>query len=166
MIVNKIIFLDIDGVLNSQNSFINNYEYDKLLQMVYDGSINDIVMSKMCDIDMDKLYMLIDICLLTNAKIVVSSGWKRLWCYPLIEEKLVSLGLPIVGETPSISSGRRGDEIRKYLEDNKVDDFVILDDEVFSDFYELENYLVKTCFYDDGLDYDTAGEVFRILKRT
>ena len=168
--MNKIIFLDIDGVLNSNKSSAVNHEYDKLLGRIYDGSIKDIEMYKMNDIDMDKLFMLRDICTLTGSKIVISSGWKRLWNYPLIEEKLVSLGLPIVDVTPHIDGYRRGEEIRTYLwkqiyTDNEVDNFVILDDDIFRDFNELENYLVKTSFYDDGLTTEIASDIVRILRR-
>ena len=168
--MNKIIFLDIDGVLNSNNTFADNHEYGELLGRVYDGSINDIVMYKMNDIDMNKLFMLNDICSLTGAKIVVSSGWRRLWNYPLVEEKLVSLGLPIVGVTPNINGIRRGEEIRTYLWnqillENKIDNFVILDDDIFPDFNELENYLVKTSFYEDGLTEEKIEEIVRVLRR-
>ena len=164
MIMNKIIFLDIDGVLNSNNSFIDNYEYDKLLGIVYDGSIDDIVRCKMNDIDLDKVFMVRDICNLTGAKIVISSSWIKFSRYPLIEEKLVSLGIHIFDITPYIN-GNRGDEIRSYLMDNKIDDFIILDDDIFRDFNELENYLIKTNFYEDGLTNDISREIVRILKR-
>lgn len=163
--MNKIIFLDIDGVLNSQNTFRDNHEYSNLFCKIYNGSMEDIVTYKMLDIDLDKVFMLRDICNLTGAKVVVSSGWRKLWNYPLVEERLVSLGLPIVGVTLSISGGRRGEEIRKYLEDNQVDDFVILDDDIFSDFNELENYLVKTSFYEDGLTEEISREIVRVLRR-
>ena len=162
--MNKIIFLDIDGVLNSNKSFIDNYGYDKLLGMVYDGSIDDIVRCKMNDIDLDKVFMVRDICNLTGAKVVISSCWRKISRYPLIEEKLVSLGIPIVGVTPYVNSNR-GDEIRKYLEDNEIDNFVILDDDIFPDFNELENYLVKTSFYEEGLTEDVAEEVVSVLRR-
>ena len=118
----------------------------------------------MLDIDLDKVFMVRDICNLTGAKVVISSTWRRSRWYPLIEERLVTLGLPIVGITPYINSNR-GEEIRKYLEDNKVDDFVILDDEIFRDFNELENYLIKTSFYEDGLTDEISREVVRILRR-
>ena len=119
----------------------------------------------MIDIDLDKVFMLRDVCTFTGAKIVISSSWRRLHDYPLTEEKLVNLGLPIVGTTPYIK-GNRGEEIREYLQNNKVDTFAILDDEIFPDFYELENYLVKTSFYDDGLTYDKVEELVRMLKKT
>ena len=127
-------------------------------------NVNDIITYKMLDIDLDKVFMVRDICNLTGAKVVISSSWRQSRWYLLIEEKLTSLGIPIVGVTPYID-GNRGDEIRKYLEDEKIDDFVILDDDIFRDFNELENYLIKTSFYDDGLDYEISREVVRVLRR-
>jgi len=162
--MNKIIFLDIDGVLNSQNTFIDNYEYRKFFVRNMNGSTDDEISHIMLDIDLDKLFILRDICNLTGAKVVVSSSWRCSRYYLLIEQRLTSLGIPIVGTTPYIDSNR-GEEIRKYLEENKVDDFVILDDEIFSDFNELENYLIKTSFYEDGLNEEVSSEVVRILRR-
>ena len=162
--MNKIIFLDIDGVLNSQNTFRDNYEYGKFFVSNMNDSIDDKIVYSMLDIDLDKVFMLRDICNLTGAKIVVSSCWRRRIVYPLLEDKLTSLGIPIVGITACIDNNR-GDEIRMYLQDNKVDDFVILDDDIFRDFNELENYLVKTCFYEDGLTDEISRDVVRVLRR-
>ena len=162
--MNKIIFLDIDGVLNSQNTFIDNHEYRKFFVKYMNDEVNDKIIYKMLDIDLDKLFMIRDICTLTGAKVVISSTWRRSRYYPLIEERLTSLGVPIVGVTPFIGNNR-GDEIRKYLEDNHVDEFVILDDDIFKDFNELENYLVKTSFYEDGLTDEISREVVRVLRR-
>jgi len=162
--MNKIIFLDIDGVLNSQNTFRDNHEYGKFFIKNMNGSVDDEIIHIMLDIDLDKVFILRDICNLTGAKVVVSSSWRRLMVYSLLEEKLTSLGIPIVGTTPYIN-GNRGDEIREYLEDNKVADFVILDDDIFKDFNELENYLVKTSFYEDGLNDEISKEVVRILRK-
>lgn len=162
--MNKVIFLDIDGVLNSNNTFADNQEWRKFFCKFSNKSLKDEITYHMIDIDLDKVFMLRDVCNLTGAKIVISSSWRRLWYYPLTEEKLVNLGLPIVGTTPYIK-GNRGEEIRRYLQNNKVDNFVILDDDIFPDFYELENYLVKTSFYDDGLTEEVAREIVRVLRR-
>jgi len=88
--VNKIIFLDIDGVLNSQNTFIDNHEYRKFFVKNMNDSISDKTMHIMLNIDLDK---------------------------------------------------------------------------VFIDFNELENYLVKTSFYEEGLTYEIARDVVRVLRR-
>ena len=162
--MNKIIFLDIDGVLNSQKTFRDNHNYRKFFVKYMNDSVDDEIIHIMLGIDLNKVFMLRDICNLTGAKVVVSSSWRRSRWYLLLEESLTSLGIPIVGITPYINSNR-GTEIRKYLEDNKVDDFVILDDEIFKDFNELENYLVKTSFYEEGLNEDISREVVRVLKR-
>lgn len=162
--MNKIIFLDIDGVLNSQKTFIDNHKWKKIFVKIKTNNIEDIVTREMLDIDLDKVFMLRDICNLTGAKIVISSCWRNLTYYILVEEKLISLGLPIIGTTPYIDNNR-GEEIRKYLEENKVDNFIILDDDIFKDFYELENYLIKTSFYEDGLTYDAVEEAVRVLRR-
>lgn len=162
--MNKVIFLDVDGVLNSQNTFIDNHEYRKFFVKHMNSSIDDKMIYMMLDIDLDKVFMLRDVCTLTGAKVVVSSCWRRLMIYPLLEENLTVMGVPIIGVTPFISNNR-GDEIRKYLEDNKVDDFVILDDDIFHDFNELENNLVKTNFYEDGLNEEISRDVVRILRR-
>lgn len=162
--MNKIIFLDIDGVLNSQKTFIDNHKWKKIFVKIKTNNIEDIVTREMLDIDLDKVFMLRDICNLTGAKIVISSCWRNLTYYILVEEKLISLGLPIIGTTPYIDNNR-GEEIRKYLEENKVDNFIILDDDIFKDFYELENYLIKTSFYEDGLTYETVEEAVRVLRR-
>ena len=162
--MNKIIFLDIDGVLNSQNTFRDNHEYRKFFVKYMNNEVNDKIVYKMLVIDLDKVFMIRDICNLTGSKVVISSTWRRSRYYPLIEERLTSLGIPIIGVTPFISNNR-GDEIRKYLEDEKIDDFVILDDDIFKDFNELENYLVKTSFYEDGLTDEISKEVVRVLRR-
>lgn len=162
--MNKIIFLDVDGVLNSKYTFKDNHEYRKFFIRNMNDSIEDEIIYIMLDIDLDKVFMIRDVCNLTGAKVVVSSSWRRSRWYILLEEILTNLGIPIVGVTPFISNNR-GDEIRKYLEDNEVDDFVILDDEIFRDFKELENYLIKTSFYEDGLTDEISKEVVRVLRR-
>ena len=48
-------------------------------------------------------------------------------------------------------SYKRGDEIREYLSTHEIDNFIILDDEIFKDFNELISHLVKTDFYNRGL---------------
>lgn len=60
--MNKIIFLDIDGVLNSQNTFKDNHEYGKFFIRNMNGSVDDEIIHIMLDIDLDKVFILRDIC--------------------------------------------------------------------------------------------------------
>ena len=105
--INNIIFLDIDGVLNSNKYFdsINNKE-----------CINP-VDRLMLDIDMSKVKILLEIIGKTKANIVITSSWRRMKLYPYIKERLITMGLPVVGETPFIE-GRRGEAIKLYLANN------------------------------------------------
>ena len=84
--------------------------------------------------------------------------------YPSIKEALINIGLPIVGETPFLE-GQRGEEIRAYLADNQVDNFCIIDDEVFKDYQELENNLIKTDFYQDGLTEEICHKIIKKLNK-
>lgn len=165
----KVIFLDIDGVLNSQEYFINNHEEELLYNKLFYRNKNKIsneewLKIKLLDIDFYKLQLVKYIISETDAKIVISSSWRTLKIYPLIEEYLVNQGLTIIGVTPYIN-GNRGKEIREYLkENNEIEDFIVLDDEIFEDFNELENNLIKTDFYNEGLTYEHVKEAINVLK--
>lgn len=108
MVINKIIFLDIDGVLNSNNTFFSSDKWRKFIGRMCKDSINGVLNYYMADIDLDKLFMLRDACNLTGAKIVISSSWRNLSFYPLVEERMVCLGLPIIGITPYFDNNRGG----------------------------------------------------------
>jgi len=161
----KVIFLDIDGVLNSQKYFIKTHKDNLIYHKVYDyKNLEDYLKLKLLEIDFEKIQLLKRITYETNAKIVISSSWRRLREYTLIEEALINKGLPIIDKTPHI--GERGEEIRTYLKDHsEIEEFIILDDEIFRDFNELENHLVKTDFYNDGLEEYHVEEAIKILNR-
>ena len=66
--------------------------------------------------------------------------------------------------TPYIN-GNRGEEIRTYLKEHKeIERFIILDDDIFKDFYELEDYLIKTDFCNGGLTEEHAEEAINLLN--
>lgn len=139
----KIIFLDVDGVLNSEEDILKA----GIGKGLYD------------EISDDKLKRLKKLVGSTNAKIVVSSTW-RIGCarsgdksfygeklFKSLEDKLASVGLEILDITPVINKPmiKRGDEIRQWLQTTKYDieSFVILDDD--SDMCEFTGTnLVKT----------------------
>lgn len=150
----KIIFLEIDGVLNSEQYFmdncdnINRYisEYEKL-------SYKDaIIMEKLLEIDVNSLYLLIELINKTNAKVVITSSWKYLQYFKKICDKLKEYGVPIIGITND-EGFNRGLGIRNYIENNKIKKYIIIDDDIFPDYdEELLEHLVKTSFYDGGLN--------------
>lgn len=110
----KIIFLDVDGVLNSQNYLLNS-----------------------------------------NNKISNS-----------INPKKITLLKEIVDKTELIR-GKRGEEIKLYLQKHpNIDNFVILDDEIFKDYDNyLLKHLVKTSFYIDGLTKEHIEQAKIILNK-
>lgn len=138
----KIIFLDIDGVLN-------NHKYLTINRFIKDEECNDI--------DESKVLLLKSIVKKTNAKLVLSSSWKRMFdeqLSPRTESaaKIINIlsknGLFLLDKTADLNK-KKGDEIRKWLAEHQdsVDRFVILDDDLNSNWGELTPYLIKTSYY-------------------
>lgn len=160
----KVIFLDIDGVLNSEEFFINN----KGLNL---------------EIDEEKVKILKEIIDKTGAKIVISSSWRGAiyHCFELNDNSIKNVvylknlfkkyDISIYGYTPYIKKETlkisRGTEIRNWLFNKKVESFVILDDEIFKDFYFLQDNLVKTNFYgkNGGLNFSHIEKTINILQK-
>lgn len=119
----KIIFLDIDGVLN------NTSTTDKIGR--YRGLEDSLI---------QRFNRIIEA--VPETKIVISSSWRRFHTLPELTEILRSRGLKgdIIGTTPTGRTDRpwmmdtyyvpRGHEIREYLQNclDTIDTFVILDD--------------------------------------
>lgn len=151
----NIIFLDIDGVLNSMPYFLylkKNHIDDEYNQ------INDY-----------NLQMLSKIYHACNAKIVLSSSWRTLndpkdkESYKLYESllrKLNDYDMEIFSQTPVINNNRPL-EIYTWLSersDKENINFVIIDDDFNKEDYEeydLSKNLVQTQFYCD--DIESAG---------
>ncbi len=131
----KIVFLDIDGVLNSKR-------YDRT-RGENDGNIDE-----------SRMPLLKQIIDETGAEIVLSSSWRKHW-EPSEKEcdengKILNgifgkFGLQISAKTPMIASERRGDEVLEWLDKNGKDvvAFVILDDYPFG-WGSLTESLIKT----------------------
>ena len=132
----KIIFLDIDGVLNNRKWFshISNHPQDKTktwLQKQFEpravSLLNDLIEA-------------------AGAKIVVSSSWRIGHTKDELQKLLQEAGLKydLLDYTPcKMSNYYRGNEIQWWLNDHpEVTSFVILDDN--SDMLHLMDKLVKT----------------------
>ena len=113
----KVIFLDVDGVLNSDEYF------DRIQNLDIEGIESEI--------DINKVKLLKKAVDTTGAKVV-------------LKKLLADYGIHITDSTPVVER-KRGLEIRKWLENNNnVEDFVILDDEVFDSYDSaLTEKLVK-----------------------
>jgi hypothetical protein len=124
----KVIFLDIDGVLNSVESAMALGGYPYLLDQIelFDNVALGLIQRLVRQ---------------TGAKVVISSTWRKTHDVAEFEPALV---IPVIGKTCNSRSGRRGEEIAVYLEGNpQIENYVIIDDD--SDMLEcqLDNF-VKT----------------------
>jgi len=124
----KVIFLDIDGVLNNPKQWGNRF-----LDLRFDeecvNQFNRIVEA-------------------TNAKIVLSTSWRKLYKYDILTKVLKDVGVrgEFIGITPALHSlhSQRGDEINewiKYYGRKNIDSFVVLDDD--SDMDKVLGHFVK-----------------------
>ena len=155
----RIIFLDIDGVLNCQSS-----------KSRCSGFIG---------IDDKKVKALREIVEQTGAKIVLCSSWKTHWertekdaqneLANYLDRKMKRERLRVLDKTSDDGSDR-GHGIRRYLSDKPhITSWCVIDDEIFEDYEEcsIMNHLVKTSFYDDngGLQCGHIEKAVEILMR-
>ena len=154
----KIIFLDIDGVLNSEM-----YEWSR----GEDRADNRI--------DLSRVRLLKDIVSATDAKIVLSSTWRLDWdkspelCGEdgeYINQCLAQYGLFIIDKTPfnSMIDDRRR-EILTWLSSHRgeVERFVILDD-INCGWEELDRRVVVTDPYGYGLNEEHVKKAIKLLN--
>ena len=152
----KIIFLDIDGVLNS---------------IVFDRERTN----EQGNIDETRLPLIKQILDETGALIVLSSSWRKHWdkepslCDDLgaeINSIFATYDIAIYDKTPQLQSNDRAEEIRLWLSQNEtVRTFVILDDISFGWGSDLQDNLVKTnCRIGRGLERQHVQKAISILK--
>ena len=148
----KVIFLDFDGVLNSEKYIKASNKYGVV-------------------IDPSRMVLLKKIVDNTNAEIVLSTSWREHWdkntanCNQTgieINEIFGEYGLEIFDKTPKLNL-KREDEIKAWLFENKVENFVVLDDAFLSSDF-LEGHFIKTSNYFEGLDETDVEKAIEILN--
>ena len=151
----KVIFLDVDGVLNytgSPTKLPHGYPF----------------------IEDDKILLLKRIIDATNAKVVLSSDWRYGWINPdhewrndyiALKRALNSFDIELMDKTPMLEeTTHRGSEILHWLCDwtgEFITHFVILDDR--TDMQPLKYALVQTSM-DTGLTEDDVNRAIKILN--
>ena len=152
----KVIFLDIDGVLNSDEYF------DKIKNLDIQGIEQEI--------DIEKIKLLKKAINETGAKVVLSSSWRYTRNGQQLKELLSNYEI-YVDSTPLIQN-KRGLEIKKWLSEHQcIEDFVILDDEVFDSYDDvLIKKLVKISngsghSFGEGLLPRDVNEIIKRLGR-
>lgn len=156
MTIIKTIFLDVDGVINSDQYFAKRAPNDK------DN-----------DIDMSKVKMLANIVSATGAVIVLSSSWKVFFnkknsLNDYLNNCLNKYDMTIIDRTPNINMSERGREIREWVNTHEdIESWIVLDDEIFFDYKEfgIMDHLVKTNFYQEGLTQKHVDLAINILNK-
>lgn len=156
----KIIFLDIDGVLNSR---------------AYDRKRN---WNEQTDIDETRLPLVKKIVDETGAKIVLSSTWKAHWDKQTeecdedgiyINQTFAKFGLEVYDKTPDLGIDfDRPDEIKAWLDGTRetIESFVIIDDYRYA-WGKLSDRFVKTNpNFGLGLEEEHVQKAVEILNNS
>jgi hypothetical protein len=136
----RVIFLDIDGVLNCKNTTQRSRGFigiDPFLVAIF----NKIIFA-------------------TDAEIILSSAWRLF--NDSGKEEIRRAVMPFISETPRPTTGFRGDEIREWFKLNpniQIEKYAILDDD--SDFYP-DQPLFKTS-WETGLTEEIANNLIQYL---
>jgi hypothetical protein len=142
----NIIFLDIDGVMNSNNHLVESKAHEYL------------EFDPICVESLKKILKE------TNAKIVISSTWRIKRSLEELKRifSIYDISNYIIGVTPNLWK-ERGHEIQEYIDIHKniIKKFVIIDDD--SDMEHLMPYLVKINYL-NGLTNEEAERVINYFK--
>lgn len=149
----KVVFLDFDGVLNSEKYVKTCGEYGVI-------------------IDPTRMVLLKKLIDATNAKIVLLTSWREHWdiddnkCNNTgkqINDIFAQHGLNIFDKTSKLYLSREC-EIKAWLDEHTgVKNFVVLDDMFLSAKF-LEGHFIKTSNYFDGLDETDVKNAIKILN--
>lgn len=144
----KVVFLDIDGVLNSQRSCI-----------AFGGFPHNPTGPERQMFDEVAVRLVAGIVRAAGAKVVLSSTWRK---HDNWTEIGPALGLPIIDRTPCSWKGRRGLEIAEWLAAHpEVESYAIVDDD--SDMLpEQLPFFVHTSGF-DGLSWSNAKRLAELL---
>ena len=151
----KIIFLDVDGVLNSNDT---EDTFKGLIGLDYSG-----------------IKLLREIVDATGTKIVLVSTWKLSWSKDgsrpdslgaYLDQRLAEEGLTILDKTGG-NINHRGHGIKDWLSEHPTESWIVLDDEIFEDYEEcgILPRLIKTDFYDGGLKEKHVEMAINLLNK-
>lgn len=152
----KVIFLDIDGVLNTPQFQLKQYKKWKKGT----GKTRDEFGYLFCPKAVRNLEYL---CHVTGAKVVVSSSWRAKGLAAMRSMfKYRGIDITVIDITPTFLGRIRGEEIAAWLENEEIEKYVILDDD--TDFLPEQ----KKCFVHtpdrDGFNWECMVKALKILS--
>jgi hypothetical protein len=154
---NKYLFLDIDGVLNSFDDYgVDGKEFIENIENL------TFILSKR---QMSLLNNIID---KYHPKIILSSYWRNRYSLLTLQNKFEAAGFKgkILAITPSFGGEHedRWQQIKHYIEDNDVSNYIILDDSPLDRKNTKFPNWVKTDSY-HGLDHKHLREIDKIWEK-
>jgi len=163
----NIIFLDFDGVLNS-NSY-HKYEIFGGLDFTVDAQLSALRNDPKKMLDPKAIGCLKGICDESGSRIVVSSSWRVMFDMHQIKSLFESHGWenpPIIGVTPNLyrEGGNRGDEINLWLQENNNEHikYIILDD--VNDFHPCQTDRLFLTDIETGLTSEHIPSVLQMIS--
>lgn len=150
----KVIFLDVDGVLNSKDWLENN-------RVRTENSVNP-----------EKVKLLAEIVKNTNATVVLSSTWRYIPEHPMfmyLTDILGVNGIKIHSFTPKLD-GDRPREIKEWIEKQTEEvQFISIEDDFSEEDYRkygIEDRLVKTSYYGEygGIQRNHVEQAIQLLN--
>lgn len=176
----KIIFLDIDGVLNGYNFWsLLGWKVARMLHITdwYRKHTRPIF-----SVHEEKVKRLAQIVHATNAKVVMSSSWRHGWWntpyekmhedYKLLSNLFNKYDIEVIDITGKDPDGRRENEIYTWIDEHysEIFSFVILDDEKFdlerfSDFRLVQTSSVRKGEIIKGQWFENLGIKRRHVKK-
>lgn len=149
----NILFLDVDGVLNSR-LFLQDKFYKLKRRLEKEESIDPYCMDLLKDI-VNKY----------EFKIVLISSRNARDLYSL-KSVFKDYGLIISGTTRKL--GRRSEEISDWISTHRVTNYIILDDDLFPEYIQdktIFNHLIQTNFNDyHGINLNVYDRIEKILE--
>lgn len=137
----KILFLDIDGVVNKRENF------------------NPAIKNNLYPLDSYCAFLVGRIQLSTGCAVVLSSAWRN---HPEGVQNVSERVVELLDKTKYLS-GTRGDEIQEWLDRHEVEKYAILDDDSDMLPSQLDNFFKTT--FEDGLTDEIAEKVIEHLGR-
>jgi hypothetical protein len=158
----KIVFLDVDGVLNYENFYALKMAGRKTRIYVPE----EYPQSEFCPLAIANLNKIVE---KTNAKVVMSSTWRLGRSIETLQNLLESVGFngEVIDKTPDLGDSAlqrmRGRQIHKWLICHpEIESYVILDDDRDMLANQAKNF-VKTHFK-TGLDEMATNQAIEILN--
>lgn len=146
--MNKIIFLDIDGVLNSARSVIAFGGFPHNPDGYERGMFDEVAVQ-----------LIKGIAEQAEANIILSSSWRK---HNNWQDIGPSLGLPIIGRTPSMS-GFRGEEIEHWMKstNQEISHYAIIDDDSDMLEHQMPHFVHTSGF--DGFTWANAQKLCELM---